>query len=96
MLASGGQSFRKVLLIEYPRKGLWTLGFQTGASVSEVQQKTSRDVINVYIPTAPNPTSGFVLMVPREDVVELDMSVDEGLKIIISMGVVIPDTVIKE
>lgn len=90
MFSGGGQSFRKVLLIEYPRKGLWTLAFQTGTGVGEAQQKTGRDVVNVYVPTTPNPTSGFFLMVPREDVVELDMSVDDGLKMIISMGVVVP------
>jgi uncharacterized membrane protein len=90
LLSSGGQSFRKVLLIEYPRKGLWTLAFQTGVEVGEAQAKTSEEVINVYVPTTPNPTSGFFLMVPRRDAVELDMSVDEGLKMIISMGVVVP------
>ena len=90
LLSSGGQSFRKVLLVEYPRKGLWTLAFQTGAEVGEAQAKTGEEVINVYVPTTPNPTSGFFLMVPRRDVVELDMSVDEGLKMIISMGVVVP------
>ncbi len=91
MFSGGGQSFRKVLLIEYPRRGLWTLAFQTGTGVGEAQQKTGRDVVNVYVPTTPNPTSGFFLMVPREDVVELDMSVDDGLKMIISMGVVVPN-----
>ena len=90
LLSSGGQSFRKVLLIEYPRKGLWTLAFQTGIEVGEAQSKTGEEVINVYVPTTPNPTSGFFLMVPRRDVVELEMSVDEGLKMIISMGVVVP------
>jgi uncharacterized membrane protein len=90
LLSSGGQSFRKVLLIEYPRKGLWTLAFQTGTEVGEAQAKTGEEVINVYVPTTPNPTSGFFLMVPRRDVVELEMSVDEGLKMIISMGVVVP------
>jgi uncharacterized membrane protein len=90
LLSSGGQSFRKVLLIEYPRKGLWTLAFQTGTEVGEAQARTGEEVINVYVPTTPNPTSGFFLMVPRRDVVELDMSVDEGLKMIISMGVVVP------
>ena len=90
LLSSGGQSFRKVLLIEYPRKGLWTLAFQTGIEVGEAQAKTGEEVINVYVPTTPNPTSGFFLMVPRRDAVELEMSVDEGLKMIISMGVVVP------
>lgn len=90
LFSSSGQSFRKVLMIEYPRKGLWTLAFQTGTEIGEAQRKTQHDVVNVYVPTTPNPTSGFFLMVPREDIIELDMSVDEGLKMIISMGVVVP------
>jgi len=92
VFVSGGQSFRKVLLLEYPRKGLWTLAFQTGTDVGEAQLKTGNDVINVYVPTTPNPTSGFFIMVPKNDVVELDMSVDDGLKMLISMGAVVPGT----
>jgi len=91
MFSSSGQSFRKVLLVEYPRKGLWTLAFQTGTQTGEAQCKTGRDVINIYVPTTPNPTSGFFIMVPKEDVVELEMSVDEGLRMIISMGSVVPN-----
>ncbi len=90
LFSPGGQSFRKVLLIEYPRAGLWTLAFQTGVTVGEAQHKTGRDVVNVYVPTTPNPTSGFFLMVPQRDVVELDMSVDDGLKMLISMGAIVP------
>ncbi len=90
VLSSQGQSFRKVLLIEYPRRGLWTLAFQSGADIGEAHDRINQDVVNVYVPTTPNPTSGFFLMIPREDVVELDMSVDDGLKMIISMGVVVP------
>lgn len=90
MFSANGQSFRKVLLVEYPRKGLWTLAFQTGTEVGEAQRKTGREVINIYVPTTPNPTSGFFLMVPKEEVVELEMSVDEGLRMIISMGSVVP------
>ena len=90
VFTSGGQSFRKVLLIEYPRKGIWTLAFQTGTVVGEAQSKTGEEVINVYVPTTPNPTSGFFLMVLRREVVELEMSVDDGLKMIISMGAVVP------
>ena len=91
MFSSSGQSFRKVLLVEYPRKGLWTLAFQTGTDVGEAQCKTGCEVINIYVPTTPNPTSGFFIMVPKEDVVEMDMSVDEGLRMIISMGSVVPN-----
>lgn len=88
---SSGQSFRKVLLIQYPRKGLWTLAFQSGTTRGEAQTKTGSEIINVFIPTTPNPTSGFFIMVPREDVIELDMNVDDGLKMIISAGVVVPE-----
>ena len=88
---SSGQSFRKVLLVEYPRKGLWTLAFQSSTTRGEAQTKTGTEIVNVFIPTTPNPTSGFFIMVPREDVVELDMSVDDGLKMIISAGVMVPD-----
>ncbi|RDH88419.1 MAG: hypothetical protein DIZ78_00305 [endosymbiont of Escarpia spicata] len=91
MLSDGGQSFRKVLLVEFPRRGLWTLAFQTGTDQGEAQKKTGRDVINVYIPTTPNPTGGYFVLVPREDVQELDMSVDDGLKMLLSMGAVVPD-----
>jgi uncharacterized membrane protein len=88
---SSGKSFRKVVLVEYPRKGMWSLAFQTGTGAEEVRDKTGRDVTNVFIPTTPNPTSGFFLMVPREDVIELDMSVDDGLKMLLSVGVVVPE-----
>jgi uncharacterized membrane protein len=90
VLATDAKSFRKVLLIEYPRKGVWSLAFMTSDNLGEVQAKTTSDVISVFIPTTPNPTSGFVLMVPECDVIHLDMSVEEGLKMIISMGVVVP------
>jgi uncharacterized membrane protein len=88
---SSGKSFRKVVLVEYPRKGMWSLAFQTGTGAEEIRNKTGRDVTNVFIPTTPNPTSGFFLMVPREDVIELDMSVDDGLKMLLSVGVVVPE-----
>jgi uncharacterized membrane protein len=91
MFSGNGQSFRKVLLVEFPRRGLWTLAFQTGTDQGEAQRKTGRDVLNVYIPTTPNPTGGYFVMVPREDVRELQMSVDEGLKMLLSMGAVVPD-----
>lgn len=91
VFSSNDQSFRKVLLVEYPRAGLWTLAFQSSTTVGEAQVKTGHDVVNVFIPTTPNPTSGFFIMVPREDVIELEMSVDDGLKMIISAGVVVPD-----
>lgn len=91
LFSDGGQSFRRVLIVQYPREGLWTMGFQTGVGVGEVQHRTDRDVITVFIPTTPNPTSGFVIMVPREDAIELDMSVEDGLKFVMSLGVVTPE-----
>ncbi|MGM0554688.1 MAG: DUF502 domain-containing protein [Pseudomonadota bacterium] len=90
VLSDGGQAFRKVVMIEYPRRGLWSIGFMTGVGSGEVQRCTEHDVISVFIPTTPNPTSGFVLLVPREDVVELDMTVEDGLKFVMSLGVVSP------
>ena len=90
LLGNGGDSFRKVLMIEYPRKGLWTLAFQTGIGVGEMQHRTHREVLTVFVPTTPNPTSGFIILVPRDDVVELDMTVEDGLKLVMSLGVVTP------
>ena len=91
LLSPGGQSFRKVLLIEYPRKGIWSLCFQTSSSLAEVQARTEKEVLCVFVPTTPNPTSGFVMMVPRDEVTELDMTVDEALRMIVSLGVVVPE-----
>lgn len=93
LFSEAGQSFRKVVLVEFPRRGLWSLAFQTGTDVGEAQRKTGRDVINIYVPTTPNPTGGYFVMVPREDVVELEMTVDDGLKMLMSMGAVVPQSV---
>lgn len=90
VFSNTGESFRKVVLVEYPRVGLWTVAFLTGDGRGEAQRKTGKDVVNIYVPTTPNPTSGFFLIVPRADIIELDMSVDEGLKMILSVGVVVP------
>ena len=91
LLSPQAEAFRKVLLIEYPRKGIWSIGFQTSGPLDEVQARTERDVIGVFVPTTPNPTSGFIMLVPREEVIELDMSVDEALRMVISLGVVVPE-----
>ena len=86
------QSFQKAYLIEYPRRGTWTLAFQTSTKTGEAQYKTGlSSVINVFVPTTPNPTSGFFLMVSQDDLVPLDMSVEQALKMIISGGVVVPE-----
>ena len=90
LLSSNGQAFRKALLIQYPREGMWTIGFQTGIPGGDAAHHLGSDFVSVYVPTTPNPTSGFFLMLPRRDAIELDMSVDEALKYIISMGVVAP------
>jgi uncharacterized membrane protein len=78
-------------LIEYPRKGSWTIAFLTGQPGGDVSNHLQGEYLSVYVPTTPNPTSGFFLMLPKADVVELDMSVDQALKYIISMGTVAPD-----
>jgi len=90
VLADTGQAFRKVLLVQYPRNGSWTIAFQTGRPGGDVLNHLRGEYVSVYVPTTPNPTSGFFLMMPRSDVVELDMTVDEALKYVISMGVVSP------
>ncbi len=92
IFSESGNAFRQVLLIEYPRKGIWTVAFQTGHPIGEVQRKTDREVITVFVPTTPNPTSGFIVLVPRDDAIPLDMSVEEGLRLIISLGVVTPES----
>lgn len=91
LFSSSGQAFRKALLIQYPREGSWTIAFLTGKPGGAAAHHLHGDFVSVYVPTTPNPTSGFFLMMPRADVVELDMSVDEALKYIISMGVVAPN-----
>ena len=85
-----GQSFKKVLLIEYPRKGIYSLAFQTSTALGEVQKKTGSDVVCTFVPTTPNPTSGYIIILPKKDVIEMDMNVDEAFKMIVSLGVVVP------
>jgi uncharacterized membrane protein len=90
LFTPGGQAFRKALLVQYPRAGSWTVAFMTGQPGGDVVNHLHGEYVSVYVPTTPNPTSGFFLMMPRADVIELDMSVDEALKYVISMGVVPP------
>jgi uncharacterized membrane protein len=90
VLSSKGNAFRSVVLIEYPRRGIWTLGFITGTTVGEVQHLTRENIVNVFVPTTPNPTSGFLLFLPKDEVIELTMSVEEGIKMIVSGGIVTP------
>jgi uncharacterized membrane protein len=90
LFSSSGNAFREAVLVQYPRAGSWTIAFVTGKPGGEAAQHLTGDFLSVYVPTTPNPTSGFFLMVPRADVVVLHMSVDEALKYVISMGVVAP------
>jgi uncharacterized membrane protein len=90
LFASKGQSFRKVVLIEFPNRGQWTFGFIVGAPGAAIERETAGDLITVYVPTAPNPTSGYVLLVRPAEVKELDVTVDDALKFHLSMGVVAP------
>lgn len=89
LFSSNGQAFRKAVLVQYPRANSWTIAFLTGQPGGDAARHLT-DHVSVYVPTTPNPTSGFFLMVPRSDAIELDMSVDEALKYIVSMGVVAP------
>ena len=91
VLSDQTQSFSKVLLIEYPRKGIYSLCFQTSKELGEVQNQSGEEMVCVYIPTTPNPTSGYIVLVPQNEVQELKMSVEDALKMIISLGVVVPD-----
>lgn len=88
--------FERVVLVEYPRKGVYSIGLVTDESEGEVQHKTAQKLINVFIPTTPNPTSGYLLMVPKEEVINLEMTVEEGLKLVISGGAITPMYVPKE
>ena len=90
LFSSSGQAFRKALLVQWPREGMWTIAFLTGTPGGDALRHLRGDYVSVYVPTTPNPTSGFFVMLARADVIELDMSVDAALKYIISMGVVAP------
>jgi uncharacterized membrane protein len=91
LFSETGKSFRKVVLIEYPRVGVYRIALQTSEDAAEVAAVTGRDIMTVFVPTTPNATSGFLVFVPRENVIELTMSVEEALKMIISLGVVVPE-----
>lgn len=95
ILDSSGNSFRKVVMLQYPRKGIWSLGFLSNENVSTDIDGLDEDLVAVFVPTTPNPTSGFIIMVPRNDITELAMTVEEGFKFIISMGVIVPDDPIR-
>ena len=90
ILSKKSNSFREVVLLEYPRKGIWAMGFLTGETQGEVNRKTKNQMVNVFLPTTPNPTSGFLLFVPKKDILRLTMTVEEGIKMIISAGMLTP------
>ena len=90
VFSSDTTSFRQVLLIEYPRKGMWTMAFRTSETIDDFSKLTGEDLITIFVPTTPNPTSGVVVMLPREDTIKLDISVEDALKFIMSLGVVMP------
>ncbi len=90
LFSGSGNAFSKALLVQYPHQGSWTIAFLTGSPAGEVARHLPETMVSVYVPTTPNPTSGFFLMMPKANVIELDMTVDDALKYIISMGVVVP------
>ena len=90
LFSENGNAFRKALLVQWPREGVWTIGFQTGSPGGDVVNHLAGDYLSVYVPTTPNPTGGYFVMLKREDCIELKMSVDEALTYVISMGVVVP------
>jgi len=91
LFSSSGDAFRKALLVQWPREGMWTIGFLTGTPGGDVTRHLRGDYVSVYVPTTPNPTGGYFVMMLRKDVIELDMSVDTALKYVISMGVASPN-----
>ena len=95
IFATNSQAFRKVLLVEYPRKGMWSVAFQTGVAPSEAAIHTGVEMVSIFIPTTPNPTAGFLMLVPKSETVELSMSAEAALKLIISLGVMQSDTKLK-
>lgn len=90
IMASQSQAFREVVMLEYPRKGVWAMGFVTGVTEGEAQRLTKDQVVNVFVPTTPNPTSGFLLFIPKKELKYLDMSVEEGVKMVVSAGIITP------
>lgn len=92
VMASQSQAFREAVMLEYPRKDVWSIGFVTGKSEGEVQRLTEHEVVNVFVPTTPNPTSGFLLFVPKKDLIFLEMSVEQAIKLVVSAGIISPDT----
>ncbi len=91
VLANQSKAFRECVLVEFPRRGIWALGFVSGTTPEELREKLGRELVNVFVPTTPNPTGGYLLFVPREEVIFLAMPADEGLKLVVSTGIVAPN-----
>jgi len=89
--ASGKEAFREVVMLEYPRKGIYSIGFVTCTCMPGIRERLNKDLVNVFVPTTPNPTSGYLLMVPREDLISLELSIEEAIKLIVSGGIFTPD-----
>ncbi len=96
IMASQSKAFREAVMLEYPRKGVWSIGFVTGKTEGEVQRVTSEETINVFVPTTPNPTSGYLLFVPKKELVYLEMSVEEAIKLVVSAGIITPPDAAKK
>lgn len=96
IISGGNKDFKRVVLVEFPRSGVYSLGYVTGVAVGEIQDKTQKKVLNIYVPTTPNPTSGYYLIIPEEDVIPLDMSVEDSFKLLISGGIINPEDVCKK
>jgi uncharacterized membrane protein len=90
VLTDKGSSFKQVVMVEFPRKGVFSIGFITSEDLEEAQARTAQDVTCVFVPTTPNPTTGFLILVPRDEVVRLDMTVDDAFKMLLTLGVVVP------
>lgn len=90
IMTSHSSAFREVVMLEYPRKGIWSIGFVTGVTEGEVQTHTAQETVNIFVPTTPNPTSGYLLFVPKKELIYLKMSVEEGVKLVVSAGIITP------
>jgi len=91
IVSGGGKDFKRVVLVQYPKDGVYALGYVTGVATGEVQRKTQKKVLNIFVPTTPNPTSGYYVMVPEDEVIPLDMGVEDSFKLLISGGIVTPE-----
>jgi uncharacterized membrane protein len=94
LIGSQAQAFREVVMVEFPREGVWTLGFITGVTEGEIQGAMTEELVNVFVPTAPSPVNGFLLFVPRNRIIPLKMAVDEGIKMVVSMGIIQPSAIL--